>query len=284
MSAATADAIVIGSGPGGATAAEVLTRAGWSVVIMEKGRNHLLDPNDLTKPAGDYSNDEIKFISRYFLGPDPLIEPRAFRRNAGEGEHTHVGEVNSIPTTVGGGGTHADGKVPRFREEDFRMRSMYGPQDQHDDGRGALVEDWPLDYDELEPFYTEVERAIGVAGRAGANPFAAWRSGPYPMPPGAPMYGALLSSAAAERVGLHPYEAPTAANSVAYDGRPACNNCGHCAFFGCAIHAKGDPVALLTKTMATGRAELMLETCVSRIVIEGRRATAVEYVDAAGET
>ena len=68
----TADAIIIGSGPGGATAAEVLTRAGWSVVIMEKGRNHLLDPDDLTKPAADYSNDEIKFISRYFLGPDPL--------------------------------------------------------------------------------------------------------------------------------------------------------------------------------------------------------------------
>ena len=79
------------------------------------------------------------------------------------------------------------------------------------------------------------------------------------------MYGAVLSSAAAERVGLHPYEAPTAANSIAYDGRPACNNCGFCAFFGCPIHAKGDPVALLTKAMATGRAELMAETYVSRI-------------------
>ena len=156
----------------------MLTRAGWSVVIMEKGRNHLLDPDDLTRPAGDYSNDEIKFVSRYFLGPDPLVEPRAFRRSAEEGEHTHVGEVNSIPTTVGGGGTHADGKVPRFREEDFGLFSTYGPQE------GAAVDDWPLDYDELEPYYAEVERAIGVAGREGANPFAAWRSGPYPMPPG----------------------------------------------------------------------------------------------------
>ncbi len=140
----------------------MLTRAGWSVVIMEKGRNHLLDPDDLTRPAGDYSNDEIKFISRYFLGPDPLVEPRAFRRSADEGEHTHVGEVNSIPTTVGGGGTHADGKVPRFREEDFGLFSTYGPQE------GAAVDDWPLDYDELEPYYAEVERAIGVAGRGRA--------------------------------------------------------------------------------------------------------------------
>ena len=195
-----------------------------------------------------------------------------------EGEHTHVGEVNSIPTTVGGGGTHADGKVPRFREEDFRLFSTHGPQE------GAAVDDWPIDYDELEPYYAEVERAIGVAGRAGANPFAAWRSGPYPMPPGAPMYGAVLSSAAAEKVGLHPYEAPTAANSIAYDGRPACNNCGFCAFFGCPIHAKGDPVALLTRAMATGRAELMAETYVSRIVTEGRRATGVEFIGPDGVT
>ena len=272
------EAIVIGSGPGGATVAEVLTRAGWSVVILEKGRNHLLDPDDLTRPSGDYSNDEIKFVSRYFLGPDPLVEPRAFRRSAEEGEHTHVGEVNSIPTTVGGGGTHADGKVPRFREEDFGLLSTYGPQE------GAAVDDWPLDYEELEPYYAEVERAIGVSGRAGANPFAAWRSGPYPMPPGAPMYGAVLSSAAAEKVGLHPYEAPTAANSIAYDGRPACNNCGFCAFFGCPIHAKGDPVALLTKAMATGRAELMAETYVSRIITNGRRATGVEFIGPDGVT
>jgi gluconate 2-dehydrogenase alpha chain len=92
------------------------------------------------------------------------------------------------------------------------------------------------------------------------------------------MYGAVLSSAAATRVGLHPYEAPTAANSVPYDGRPACNNCGFCAYFGCPIHAKGDPVALLTKTMATGRAELLAETYVSRIRIEGRRAKGVDYI------
>ena len=276
MSDVSADAVIIGSGPGGATAAEVLTRAGWSVIIMEKGRNHLLDPDDMTRPSGDYSNDEIKFITRHFLGPDPLVEPRAFRVSADDGEHTHVGEVNSIPTTVGGGGTHADGKVPRFREEDFRMLSLNGPQEDAD------VDDWPLDYDELEPYYAEVEKAIGVSGRQGANPFAAWRSGPYPMPPGAPMYGAVLSSAAAERVGLHPYEAPTAANSIAYDGRPACNNCGFCAFFGCPIHAKGDPVALLTKAMATGRCELMAETCVSRILIEGSRATGIEYFDADG--
>jgi len=275
VSGAVADAVVIGSGPGGAAVADVLTSAGWSVVILEKGRNHLFSPPIASDPAplgGDYSNDEIKFMSRHFLGPDPLIEPRTFRTSVDEGERTHVGEVNSIPTTVGGGGVHADGKVPRFREEDFLLRSAYGPVE------GASVEDWPLDYAELEPYYAQAERMVGVAGDAEANPFASWRSGPYPMPPGAPMYGATLSCASAERVGLHPYAAPTAANSVPYDGRPACNNCGFCAFFGCPIHAKGDPVAMLQRALRSGNAELLPETCASRIRTYGRRATGVDVI------
>jgi len=268
----TVDAVIVGSGPGGATAADVLTRAGWSVVIVEKGRNHLIDPADPTRLAADYSNDEIKFQVRHFLGPDPLVEPRTFRTGPEDGEHCYVGEVNSIPSTVGGGGTHADGKVPRFREEDFALRSTHGPVD------GADVADWPLGYDELEPYYAEAERSVGVAGEAGANPFAAWRSGPYPMPSGAPMYGAVLTAAAAERRGLHPYAAPTAANSVPYDGRPACNNCGFCAFFGCPIHAKGDPVAMLQRALLSGNAELVSETFVSRVRSAGGRATGVDVV------
>jgi choline dehydrogenase-like flavoprotein len=268
----TVDAVIVGSGPAGATAADVLTEAGWSVVIFEKGRNHLIDLDDPDKLLADYSNDEIKFVNRHFLGPDPLIEPKTFRTGEDQGDHSHVGEVNSIPTTVGGGGVHADGKTPRFREVDFRLLSELGPH------RDADVADWPLGYEELEPYYAKVEKSIGVAGLAGANPFAAWRSGPFPMPPGAPMYGATLSSAAAERLGYHPYPAPTAANSVPYDGRPACNNCGFCAFFACPIHAKGDPVAMLQKALLSGRAELRPETFVSRIRKNGNQVTGVDFI------
>lgn len=272
---AECDAVIVGSGPAGATAAEVLTGAGWSVIVLEKGRNHLLALDPPFGPLGHVSNDEIKLMRRHFLGPDPLLEPRSFRRDESDGDHLDVGEVNNLPSTVGGGGFHADGKLPRFREEDFEPLSAAGPVD------GADLVDWPVDYDEMEPYYAAAERVVGVAGEAGANPFASWRADPYPMPPGPDMFCALVTSEAATRLGYHPYRAPTGVNSVEYDGRPACNNCGFCGYFGCPIEAKGDPVAPLRHALRTGRCEIRPEVYVSEVLLDGTgyRARGVRYLD-----
>jgi len=269
------DVVIVGSGPGGSTFADVITAAGWSVIILEKGRNHLVSLEPPYEPAGDLSNDEIKFNRRHFLGPDPFLEPRTYRRSPADGERLFVGEVNNLPSTVGGGGFHADAKLPRFREEDFHLLSERGPVE------GAAIADWPIQYADLEPHYAAVERLIGVAGEAGANPFAAWRSGPYPMPPGPDMFGAILTTEAAAARGLHPYRAPTGINSVPYDGRPACNNCGFCGGFGCPIHAKGDPVASLRRALATGRCQVRPESYVTHVLVDpsGRRARGVRYLD-----
>ncbi len=279
MTDVDARVVIVGSGPGGATFAEAVTGAGWDCIILEKGRNHLVELEPPYEPKGDFSNDEIKFVHRHFLGPDPFLEPRTFRRDERDGDRLFTGDVNNLPSTVGGGGVHADGKLPRFREVDFRLPSEMGPIE------GAAIDDRPISYDDLEPYYAAVEQAIGVAGDARGNPFAAWRSGPYPMPPGPDMFGATLSTAAAERHGLHPYRAPTGANSVEYDGRPACNNCGFCGMYGCPIHAKGDPIAMLHRALATGRCRLRPESYVVDITTDpsARHATGVRYLDRAGD-
>ncbi len=272
------DAVVIGTGPAGATAADVLTSAGWSVIMLEKGRNHLLALDAPFAGLGHVSNDEIKALRRYFLGPDPFLEPRSYRRDEADGDRLFAGEVNNLPSTVGGGGFHADGKLPRLRAVDFKARSELGPID------GADIADWPVDYDEMEPYYAEAERLIGVAGEAGANPFAEWRSGPYPMPAGADMFGAILTTEAATRLGYHPYRAPTGVNSVPYDGRPACNNCGFCAHYGCPIEAKGDPIAPLRNALRTGRCEIRPDAYVERVLLDAsaKQARGVRYLDIDG--
>jgi choline dehydrogenase-like flavoprotein len=272
------DAVIVGTGPAGSTVADVLTAAGWSVIMLEKGANHLLHLEAPFAGKGEISNDELKFTRRWFLGPDPLLEPRTYRRTDDDGDRLMTGEVNNLPSTVGGGGFHADGKLPRFREVDFRARSELGPIE------GADVVDWPVDYDEMEPYYATAERLVGVAGDHTANPFASWRSGPYPMPPGPDMFCALVTSEAATDLGLHPYRAPTGANTVEYDGRPACNNCGFCAFFGCPIEAKGDPIAPLRNALQSGRCEVRPQSYVLEVVLDGtgRRARGVRYLDADG--
>jgi gluconate 2-dehydrogenase alpha chain len=95
------------------------------------------------------------------------------------------------------------------------------------------------------------------------------------------MFCAVLTSEAATRLGYHPYRAPTGVNSVEYDGRPACNNCGFCGYFGCPIDAKGDPVASLRRALRTGRCEIRPESYVSEVVVDhtGRRARGVRYLD-----
>ncbi len=78
--------------------------------MLEKGRNHLLELDAPFGPLGHVSNDELKFMRRHFLGPDPWLEPRTFRRDEDDGERLEVGDVNNLPSTVGGGG------LPRRRQ------------------------------------------------------------------------------------------------------------------------------------------------------------------------
>lgn len=281
------DAVVIGSGAAGSTAAWELARAGWSVTVLERGRN--LRPGLGEVPSGElgteYGSDEVK-TNRLFGFPDPLLEPYTGRTRA-EAEdgvaRSAVGALGQLGAAVGGTSMHYNAKFPRFWRQDFHTLSDLGPVE------GAQVADWPITYDDLAPYYDEVEARVGVQGDVDAMPARTLeqspRSGPFPMPPNPTGYAAQLLAEGAARVGMTTFPYPAAVNSEEYDGRPACNSCGLCSSFGCPINARGDAlVSWLNPAMRTGRVRVVERATVHRIETtpNGRRATGVAYLDADG--
>lgn len=275
------DVLVIGSGAGGGAAADVLTRNGLTVLVIEAGPNHFIGLDD---PSPDnvkstFSNDELKLERRAFIQPHALVEPRTFRKDTSV-VRSAIGDVNHLPKTVGGGTIHADMKMPRFGVDDFHLGTLLG------NVPGASFADWPVDYDMLEPFYAYEERAMGVQGLAGANPFEAPRKDPYPMPPGAPMYLGLVLSDGATKLGYTPHVYPTAVASRPYQGRAACVDCGFCGSYGCPTHAKGSSaVTTLRNALLTGKCQLRPETRVVKLVMNGQKneIASVECIGPKGE-
>ena len=292
------DFCIIGSGAGGGTAAHVLTAAGKNVLVLEAGSNPfpgLDDPAGLPLPL--HSNDELKYSIRSFVQQDAFLEPRTFRTDAAF-PATLNADVNLLPRAVGGAFQHADAKTPRFNAVDFRLKSTMdaliaattGLHVPGFDVEPANFADWPFTYTDLEPFYVEAERLYGVQGKQGDNIFESARSQPYPMPPGVPMYFALLLADGARQVTLpgfgplNPHAYPAAITSRFYDGRPPCVDCGLCSGFGCPNNSKGSPaVTTLRRALLTGRCQLRFNAHVSQLVNDGGHVSAVEYIDGAGQ-
>lgn len=265
---AEVDVVIVGVGASGGTAAKVLSEAGLRVVGLERG--------PWLKPETHFSGDEIKFINRDYLSPDPALNPRTVRHDSHS--DAEIASFSPVPQLVGGGTVHWAGWVPRPMPSDFIQRSLHGPIE------GTTLVDWPISYDDLEPYLTKIEWEFGCAGLAQANKYEPPRSRDYPMPPLPPTAFAANFYRGCEKLGINAYPFPIALASTNYKGRKPANHTGFWNQF-------GDPTGMRSSTLttfvpdalATGRFELRPDSYVREVLVgDDGRAKGVLYVDSEG--
>jgi choline dehydrogenase-like flavoprotein len=270
-----ADAVVIGSGAGGGVVAKELAEAGLHTVLLERGKWYT--PNECRKD--DLRNQRTSILGNN-TGPDEESNPRVVADAPG---HERIvwpsqGSYSNDAACVGGGTATYGAMAWRFHPNDFRMKSVYGTPE------GSTLEDWPISYEDLEPFYEKAETEIGVSGDDSGNPFRGPRRRPLPMPPLTPTREHRILELGAGRMGLHPFHIPMARNTVPRAGRAACMRCRWCVGFLCEVNAKcGTQNTVIPAALATGNCELRTDAMVKEILLDDRgRASGVSYFDGNG--
>ncbi len=268
------DICVIGSGAGGGPVALSLAEAGYSVVVLEKGPWFT---------EADFTKDELACCRRSVYTPALADEQHVIEEATEAGwEATPTAESGWDfwnGNCVGGSSNFMSGYFYRLKPDDFRLRSRFGPLE------GANVADWPIGYEDLEPWYRHVEEVVGVSGRVVKHPHLEPRSTPdYPFPPTTEHPVAGLIDEAATRLGFRPLPVARAILPHPALGRQGCSYSGYCGSYGCNTGAKGSArAALLDRAVATGRCRIVPHAKVQRIATApDGRITAVEYVDREG--
>ncbi|OEH86684.1 oxidoreductase [Desulfuribacillus stibiiarsenatis] len=201
-----ADIVIVGAGAAGGVLAKELAEANFTVVVIEAGPTR--------DPQHDFASDELSMQqlawndTRIVAGNNPLTMGH---NNSGRG--------------VGGGTVHFTGVFLRFHDTDFRMKSLHG-----------VGEDWPISYEDLEPFYAKVEKDIAVSGPK----YFPWGNfnGPYPYPERDPLSpNTYMFMDGCKTLGIVASVAPLAILSAPFEGRPPCINRGFCNQ-GCMPNAK----------------------------------------------
>jgi choline dehydrogenase-like flavoprotein len=262
------DFAIIGSGSAGGILAKELSTAGFSVVVLEQGPY---------RKASDFTHDELSVLVRGELhGGESEVHGQTFRDDASKTAVRPMRSPIRYARTVGGSSVHFTANFWRLRPVDFKERSLLGPIS------GTNFADWPITYEELEPYYTKVDWEIGVSGAPG--PFDAPRSKPFPMPPMPIKSSGVLLERGAAKLGLHAQHEPHAILSQPHNGRAGCISCGYCMFYGCEAGAKSSTLAaMIPLAEASGNCEIRPDATVIRIDTDANgRASQVVYLDLNG--
>ncbi len=231
------DVCIIGAGISSAMLAQKLSelRPGLKITIVEAGRSIFDFENRFTYRQRMIDYDENPW-------PSDFIEDQSAQG------------IISRTMAVGGLALHWGGVCNRFSEEDLRLKSMYG-----------LYVDWPVEWNELEKFYGEAERRLGVSGEP--SPFPSdRRSEPYPMPPMPLTWNLLQLKAWAEKSGIPFQGTPQAKNTQPYDGRGMCQRCGTCTI--CPTGARYSPDFTFERLLADKKIVLHDRTIVRKLLLD----------------
>src|SRR5579872_1130297 len=231
------DVCIIGGGISAAMLAQKLLelRPGLAITVVEAGRK-LLDLENRM----EYRRRNIDYAENPW--PGDFIEDQAAKG------------VISRTMAVGGSALHWGGTCNRFSEEDLRLKSMFG-----------LHVDWPLEWKELEKFYCEAERRLGVSGEPSPLP-EDWRSEPYPMPAMAMTHNLIELKKWAEQSGIPFWTTPQAKNTVPYGGRAQCIRCNTCSI--CPTGARYSPDFTFQRLLAGKNFTLHDRTLVRKLVLD----------------
>jgi choline dehydrogenase-like flavoprotein len=209
------DVIIIGTGAGGGTLARHLAPSGKRILLLERG-------DWLPREPQNWSTADV-FIDGRYISPDTWYDDKGkpFQPQV----HYFVGGATKLYGAA----------LYRLREKDF------GELHHHD----GISPAWPIDYTDMEPYYTQAEQLYQVRGTRGEDPTDPPASVPYPFPalPHEPRIQQLSDDLAA--AGHHPFHAPCGVlRDEATPPYSICVRCGNCDGFPCPLHAKADAEVL----------------------------------------
>ncbi|HEX6964635.1 MAG TPA: GMC family oxidoreductase [Gemmatimonadaceae bacterium] len=265
------DVCIVGSGAGGGMAAYMLTKAGAKVALIEAG------------PLW-YSTKDSKMLEWPYQSPRRGASTK--ERPFGEFDGCIGGwDIDGEPYTKApgtdfawwrarmlGGRTNHWGRISlRFGPDDFRHKSIDG-----------LGDDWPISYDDLKPYYDEVDRLIGVFGsHEGLHNHP---DGIF-LPPPKPRCYELLVKQAADKLNITCIPSRLSVITRPLNGRPACHYCGQCNR-GCGTNSNfSSPGVLIAPALETGRLTIIPNAMAREVTVDkSGLATGVSYIDKATAT